>query len=272
MTQPAVPESNVDLSDLTGAAQDVKPPTGSNNTGGTPQSGNPTGVKNSTGQKKSTQGDGLPQVGDVVTYTGEYYWASNGVRPTGNYFSGEKDAVQIIAVAQESEWWHPTHPYALGKAGTKPGEPYHDLGWVQLKQLSGYKSGTPSVDKDKFALMNEGGGMETVVRPDGTILTPLSKRTMVLNAESTSNMWRMLQDPEKFMGTVMKNADIEMTNNNGGSVENNIEVNIQVAHVDDFDDFMRQLQHSEKFEQLFSSMFDNRSKGTSKFNKFNVRI
>lgn len=267
MTQPAVPESNPDLSDLTGAAPDVKPPTnGNNGNNGNQQNQN---QGSNDGKDGSLVGDGVPAIGDVVTYTGKFYWDSRGKDPAYDFDSGKVGGARIVDIAKDYPGWHPTHPYLIELT-----DPKHKGygGFVELKQLSGYKSGTPSVDKDKFALMNEGGGMETVVRPDGTILTPLSKRTMVLNAESTSNMWRMLQDPEKFMGTVMKNADIEMTNNNGGSVENNIEVNIQVAHVDDFDDFMRQLQHSEKFEQLFSSMFDNRSKGTSKFNKFNVRI
>lgn len=264
MTQPAVPGSDVDLSGITGAAKSGTPSTGSN-TGNNGNVGNNTGNNGTSGNKSGT-----PKIGDFVTYTGRYFWDSLGKDPAYDYDAGKVNGAKIVDIAPETEWWHPTHPYLIELTDPK----YKGYtGWVSLKQLVGYKTGTLSVDQDRYAMMNEGGKLETIVRPDGSILTPLSKQSMVLNADATSNMWRMLQDPEKFMGTVLKDAtnNIE-TNNNGATIANNFEVNIQVAHVDDFDDFMRQLQHSEKFEQLFTSMFDTRSKGTSKFNKFNVRI
>lgn len=156
----------------------------------------------------------------------------------------------------------------LEEAGTKPGDPWSDMGWVSLDQLKGYYLGTKSVDKDRFALVNE-RGTETIVRPDGSILTPLSKKSMVVDAKATDNMWRILKDPEKFMSSIFKDTNV-ISNNNGGNISNDINITIPINSVSDFADFMRQVQNSNEWERMFDAMLNNRLKGTSKFAKYNV--
>lgn len=231
------------------------------------------GGKNEGDGKKgnTTQGDGTPQIGDIVTFQGDYYWAANGVRPIGNYFSGEENAVEIddIDTTPENEWWHPDFPYHIKKKGTKPGDPYSDLGWVSLKQLKGYRLGSDYINNDQLAIMNEGGLSETIVRPDGSILTPLAKGSMVLDHGSTTNLWDMMSDPDKFIDRVLSSSNTVNSNRN---YQNNINITIPISQVNNFDDFMRQFQNSEKVEKLFDHMFDTRLNGGSKFNKYKVNF
>ena len=47
-------------------------------------------------QPAKTGGDGIPRVGDVVTFTGSYYNDSWGMSPKGSRFSGQPGAVVVI--------------------------------------------------------------------------------------------------------------------------------------------------------------------------------
>ena len=229
-----------------------------------------TGASTAVNAAKSgtKQGNGKPEVGDRVTFTGSYYFSAWQVRPVGNYLAGQPNAVEIDR--DVSGYSGVSKPYHIKKAGTKPGEPWSDMGWVSLDQLKGYYLGTKSVDKDRFAIVNERGA-ETIVRPDGSILTPLSKKSMVVDAKATDNMWRMLKDPEKFMSSIFKDTNV-ISNNNGGNISNDINITIPINSVSDFADFMRQVQNSNEWERMFDAMLNNRLKGTSKFAKYNVNF
>lgn len=240
-------------------------PNTTTSTGSNSGTGASTAVNNAKG---ITQGNGKPEVGDIVTYTGSYYFSAWQVTPVGSYFSGQPNAVEIDR--DVSNYSGVSKPYHIKKAGSKPGEPWSDMGWVSIDQLKGYWTGTQSVDKDRFALVNE-RGLETIVRPDGSILTPLARQSMVVDAQATDNMWRMLKDPEKFMSTVLKDTNIVNTNNTG-DINNDISITIPISNVSDFEDLMRQIQSSDKWERMFDAMLNNRLKGTSRFDKYNVRF
>lgn len=253
--------TKADVSNLT----PVKSNTGSGNGSGSVGVGAKAAVNSA---KNTSQGNGKPEVGDIVTFTGQYNYSAWGVKPVGSQFSGQPNAVEIYQTA--TNYAGVSKPYRIRKAGTKPGDPWSDLGWVSLDQLKGYWTGTQSVDKDRFALVNE-RGMETIVRPDGSILTPLARQSMVVDAQATDNMWRMLKDPEKFMSTVLKDTNIVNTNN-AGDINNDINITIPISNVSDFEDLMRQIQSSDKWERMFDAMLNNRLKGTSRFDKYNVKF
>lgn len=253
--------TKADVSNLT----PVKSNTGSGNGSGSVGVGAKAAVNSA---KNTSQGNGKPEVGDIVTFTGQYNYSAWGVKPVGSQFSGQPNAVEIYQTA--TNYAGVSKPYRIRKAGTKPGDPWSDLGWVSLDQLKGYWTGTQSVDKDRFALVNE-RGTETIVRPDGSILTPLARQSMVVDAQATDNMWRMLKDPEKFMSTVLKDTNIVNTNN-GGDINNDISITIPISNVSDFEDLMRQIQSSDKWERMFDAMLNNRLKGTSRFDKYNVKF
>ncbi|WP_371297373.1 Ig domain-containing protein [Ruminococcus sp.] len=75
-------------------------------------------------------GDGVPRVGDVVTYTGSYFYDSWGVTPLGNMYSGVPNGVVIDGYSSSE----------FGGSATRTGDfkvhiksadgRYGDLGWV----------------------------------------------------------------------------------------------------------------------------------------------
>ena len=82
-----------------------------------------------TGSSNNSSGDGVPRVGDIVTYTGSYMYSSYGKRPAGNLYSGVQDAVEIYQINSGNGVVNPYRiKYVRGG----------DLGWVSLSQLKGY--------------------------------------------------------------------------------------------------------------------------------------
>ena len=73
------------------------------------------------------------------------------------------------------------------------------------------------------------------------------------------------------MSTVLKDTNIVNTNN-AGDINNDINITIPISNVSDFEDLMRQIQSSDKWERMFDAMLNNRLKGTSRFDKYNVKF
>lgn len=95
-------------------------PVNSNPSSGNPSSGNPTG------------GDGKIKLGEKVTAkgTGDWYYSSDGLRPTGDVIAGEY-YITNIALGN-------TYPYHLSKGKTLGDR---DKGWVKKNQIEGYDTG-----------------------------------------------------------------------------------------------------------------------------------
>lgn len=104
-------------------------------------SGNSNGGGSGSGSGGSGSGDGIARIGDVVTYSGQYYYDSFGRRPAGSVYSGRSGAVVIDNYSATK----------YGGSGRNTGNydvhiksadgRYSNLGWVKLSQLSGYKKG-----------------------------------------------------------------------------------------------------------------------------------
>lgn len=104
-------------------------------------SGNSNNGGSSSGSGGSGSGDGIARIGDVVTYSGQYYYDSFGRRPAGSVYSGRSGAVIIDNYSATK----------YGGSGRNTGNydvhiksadgRYSNLGWVKLSQLSGYKKG-----------------------------------------------------------------------------------------------------------------------------------
>lgn len=145
-------------------------------------------------QPAKTGGDGIPRVGDVVTFTGSYYNDSWGMSPKGNKYSGVPGGVVIDSYTSKDYGGNGqrTGDFKIHIAGADG--VYKDLGWVRLSQISGYENGTKRVDKDQLALVNENmntkhhGVSEIIYRDDGSVLVPLKKDDSVIPADMVSKM------------------------------------------------------------------------------------
>lgn len=215
----------------------------------------------------SSGGDGTPKVGDKVTFvSGTYYYSSDGRTPTGYQNRGQQ--VYITGI-NKADW--ATKQYHLS-TGSKMGD--GDLGWVSLDQIKGYKNGTKSVGKKGLYWTNEGASESIIRKSDGAILTPLNLGDKVLKHSAQENLYHMANNPAQYISDFSKNmvtpTPIRTLNSNNGVTE--VNVNIGIEKVQDYNDFVRQLQTDRKFEKLIETMTAGRMLGKGSLAKRKINF
>lgn len=132
----------------------------------TPVTPAPTPTPTPPTNTNNSSGDGVPSVGDSVTFaSGKYYYSSDGINPSGSQMLGQ--TVYISKINNKSWATKPYH-IAKNKDGSNP------LGWVSLDQLTGYRTGG-LVDETGLAMLH--GSKE--------------KPELVLNAKDTENFMEL---------------------------------------------------------------------------------
>ena len=219
-------------------------------------------------------GDGVPSVGDAVTFAnGKYFYSSDGKAPNGSQMLGK---TVYITKINNASW--AKKPYHISK-GSSLGA--NDLGWVSLDQLRGYKNGTESVDKDQWAWTNEDNQPETVVRKsDGAILTRVHRGDQIYNNESTKNLWHLVNNPGDYIKRFYPNAPSAealqpvIHERPATTIQNEIHLNVNVDHVQDYNDLLRQMRNDPKFERLVQTLTLYPISGSlrSTFAKYSIHI
>lgn len=172
-------------------------------------------------QPAKTGGDGIPRVGDVVTFTGSYYNDSWGMSPKGSRFSGQPGAVVIDSYTAREYGGNgrTTGDFKIHiKSAHDPN--YSDLGWVRLSQISGYEKGTDRIHGDQLVWTNENkdtkhhGVSELIYRKkDGAFLTPVQDGDSILPANFVSNLAALSAiDPREFGMNVSTTPNLVQTN------------------------------------------------------------
>lgn len=229
----------------------TKPPSSSNNSNKT--------------NTNSKQGNGRPDVGDAVKYnSGKYYYSSDGLTPNGSQMLGQ---TVYITKINNADWATKPYHIARDKAGSRP------LGWVALNQISGYKSGIKSATEDELAWTNE-GAPETIIRKkDGAILTRIYPGDSVYDNAAHNNLWSLAHDPEKFIADNLK-SDMVVPNalTQTNQTQNTINVTIPIAKVQDYNDFIKQLQSDSNAQKLIQAMAFNEVAGRNKFGKYAIKF
>lgn len=219
-------------------------------------------------------GDGVPSVGDAVTFAnGKYFYSSDGKAPNGSQMLGK---TVYITKINNASW--AKKPYHISK-GSSLGA--NDLGWVSLDQLRGYKNGTESVEKDQWAWTNEDNQPETVVRKsDGAILTRVHRGDQIYNNESTKNLWHLVNNPGDYIKRFYPNAPSAealqpvIHERPATTIQNEIHLNVNVDHVQDYNDLLRQMRNDPKFERLVQTLTLYPISGSlrSTFAKYSIHI
>ena len=217
-------------------------------------------------------GDGVPRVGDAVTFAnGKYFYSSDGKAPNGSQMLGK---TVYITKINNASW--AKKPYHISK-GSSLGA--NDLGWVSLDQLRGYKNGTESVEKDQWAWTNEDNQPETVVRKsDGAILTRVHRGDQIYNNESTKNLWHLVNNPGDYIKRFYPNAPSAealqpvIHERPATTIQNEIHVEFNLENVQKPEDFLRFIQHDEKAHRLLQTMMFAELSGRSSFEKYKIRI
>lgn len=226
---------------------------------------------------QSTGGDGVPRIGDKVTYvSGNYFYSSDGLNPSGNQMLGQE--VYITNINNASWAQKPYHISRTSRLGER------DLGWVSLNQLKGYKKGTNRIDRNMVAWTQEEGG-ELILSPyDGTIripgkdgmLTTLSRGDAVLNAKRTENLLSMSENPtgyiQRQIRKLREESALERAEAKNGQTMNEININMTLNHVTDFKDIMTQMQQSHEAEQFIKTVVGSELMGKNSLSKYNIHF
>ena len=248
MTQPATTVSSVNSSASNNSSNNNSTSSQSSSTNANQSSGS------SSSATPSGSGDGIVTVGEHVTYiSGRYHEDS-----WGNGRSGSKNIngqVYITKIKSGSPY-----PYHIS-TGSKLGN--GDLGWVNLDQLRGYKTGSRYIDKDQLAWTQENGNEIIYRKSDGAMLTPLSVGDKVFTQEMSQNLWELAKG--NFVGFDEYNIP------NVKPVANNTSLNIDIGQVvaDNPEDFTNQLkQHlatNRNVQKMVQELSIGQVNGNSKF-------
>ena len=154
-------------------------------------------------------GDGVPRVGDVVTFTGKYYYDSWGKRPAGSLYSGVKNGVIIDSYSSRDYGGSARYTGDLKVHIKSADGRYGDLGWVRLSQISGYAKGTPGVDRDQIAIVDEEGRELQIPNGKGGRITKLEKGTGVISHTPTEKLVALSEQLDNNGNMVINGRTIE---------------------------------------------------------------
>lgn len=222
-------------------------------------------------------GDGVPRIGDKVTYvSGSYFYSSDGLNPSGNQMLGQQ--VYITNINNASWAQKPYHISRTSRLGEQ------DLGWVNLNQLSGYKTGKFMIDRDQLGITQEEGNEIILGRSDGAMLMPngkgqlttLKRGDAVVDADGTNNLLSFANNPDGYLQRMInkvKSEDYSMKGEVIGSqTQNEININVELGNVQDYNDFLIQMQHDPKFERMIQAMSIDRIAGKSSLGKYGINF
>lgn len=154
-------------------------------------------------------GDGVPRVGDVVTFNGKYYYDSWGKRPAGSLYSGVKNGVVIDSYSSRDYGGNARYTGDLKVHIKSADGRYGDLGWVRLSQISGYAKGTPGVDRDQIAIVDEEGRELQIPNGKGGRITKLEKSTGVIPHTPTEKLMALSEQLDNNGNMVINGRTIE---------------------------------------------------------------
>lgn len=154
-------------------------------------------------------GDGIPRVGDVVTFNGKYYYDSWGKRPAGSLYSGVKNGVVIDSYSSKDFGGNARYTGDLKVHIKSRDGRYGDLGWVRLSQISGYAKGTPGVDRDQIAIVDEEGRELQIPNGKGGRITKLEKGTGVIPHTATEKLMALSEQLDNNGNMVINGRTIE---------------------------------------------------------------
>lgn len=176
----------------------------------------------------SNGGDGIARVGDVITFTGSYYYDSWGKKPAGNLYSGVKNGVVIDSYSSKDFGGNARYTGDLKVHIKSADGRYGDLGWVRLSQISGYAKGTPGVDRDQIAIVDEEGRELQIPNGKGGRITKLEKGTGVIKHTATEKLMALSDQLDNNGNMIINGRTIE-------EYVNDME-NMQSIAVPDFSD------------------------------------
>lgn len=140
-----------------------------------------------------------------------------------------------------------------------------------LKKLKvvGYKNGTRYVPDNGFAWTQEEGEEVIIRRSDGAILTPLGQGDMVANADATSNLYDFMNNPAKFVNSLVPSIPMPEHKSVQESYKVDFgDINMNFPNVKNYEEMLYALKHDKRFEDTVQSMTTDRIFGKSALRKY----
>ena len=171
----------------------------------------------STSAPVSNGGDGVPKVGDKATFTGSYYYSSWGTSPSGSLYSGVENGVVINSYSNKKYGGTARitgdYDVSISSADGK-----YQLGWVKLRQLSGYSAGTKGVTNNAEIARIDELGKELRIKRGGDIYEMFHYGDAVLPKPMTDNLFTLADHTNEIMETIdgvdrSGNGDVTVNNN-----------------------------------------------------------
>ena len=147
-------------------------------------------------------GDGIPKIGDKVTLTGWYYHDSWGTSPAGNRYSGVKNGVIIDAYSARKYGGNASFTGGYDVHIKSADGKFGDLGWVKLSQLSGYATGTRSVQNPVEIAKVDEVGKELRIKRGGDIYEMFQYGDGVVPKNLTDNLFTLANHTNEIMDTI----------------------------------------------------------------------
>ncbi len=235
--------------------------------------------KTTTNTTNINRGDGVPRVGDRVTFaSGRYYYSSDGLSPTGNQRLGQSVYITKINTAS----WA-TKPYHISTGGSLGNG---DLGWVTLNQLKGYRFGSRHINKRQWARVNEDGDElvlsdGAVTMADGTVLRKVNPGDKIFNNAMSEKLWSLAQNADSLLNPMNNFVKSGIGNmglpeftpvSNASNIQNDIDVTIEIEKVQDYNDFVRQFQQDNKVEKMVQEIGWGQALRHGKLRKYQIKI
>ena len=170
----------------------------------------------STKKPTSSGGDGVPKVGDKVTFTGQYYSDSWGQNPVGNRYSGVKNGVVIDSYSAKKYGGSASFTGSYNVHIKSADGKYGDLGWVKLSQLKGYATGTKGVTSPVEIAKIDEVGKELRIKYGGDAYDILHYGDGVVPKNLTDNLFTLANhkgDIMKTINSVDRGGDVTVNNN-----------------------------------------------------------
>ena len=152
----------------------------------------------------------------------------------------------------------------FGAASTYYGTYEQNVKMLSWMKSHGYRRGLIKSNRNHWAMTQE-DGLEVINSPKLGMLTPIGKGDTVFTADQTKALWTLSKD---FANRVSK-PDY---NNGNTSTSNVFNLNIGIERVQDYNDFLRQLQGDNRFEKLVKACSIDQLNGANRVSKRRINI
>ncbi len=195
---------------------------------------------------------------------GNYGWGTGSTRVSRLKAKGfDANEIQNLVNKLVAEGYVNSGAWVGRYQGIKDLSPYH---------YNKFAMGVYKLDKDQLAWTQE-KGTEYIMRPDGSLLTPLTRGTNVFNADASENLWDIANYPSEFIKDALGLNSNGFTtpviqNTNGDTFTGDMNVSISLPNVSNYEQFKYQMQHDKSFEKMIKAMTVDRLFGGSSLKKY----